>query len=132
MKPRALVLALSLFAVAAVAAPAAGRAQTVVPAKDPADALMKKLLDGLKANDYAAYVADGTPRYQKLGKGAFRLVSARFAPLLMKGYKTTLLTTLRKPDNTTHLWKLEPAGAEEDFELKLVLKAGKVDAFSIL
>jgi hypothetical protein len=135
MSSRALVGSLSLFAAIALATPLvspAAHAETLVPAKDPADALMKKLLDALKANDYAAFVADGTPRHRTLSKGAFGLVSAHLGPMLMKGYKTTVLTILRKPDHSIHLWKLEPAGAEEDFELKLVLKNGKVDAFSIL
>ncbi len=133
-RARTVSLSLSFFALtfsAPVLGPSA-RAETVVPAKDPADALMKKLLDALKANDQAGFVADGTPKHKALARSAFAAVSARFAPLLMKGYKTTWLTTLRKPDNTTSLWKLEPAGAGEDFELKLVLKNGKVDAFSIL
>jgi hypothetical protein len=130
MNLRALVLSLSLVGLAG-AAPVAG-AETVVPAKDPGDALMKGLLDALKANDYAAFVADGTAKHKASAKAAFGRSSARFGPMLMKGYKTTVLTILRKPDVTIHLWKLEPAGADEDFELRLVMKDGKVDSFSVL
>jgi hypothetical protein len=133
MNPRALVLSLVIGLVGGFVdgAPVA-RAETVVPAKDPGDALMKNRLDALKANDYAAFVADGTAKHKTSGKAAFGRLRGRFGPMLTRGYKTTVLTILRKPDGTIHLWKLEPAGEKEDFELKLVLdKDGKVAAFSI-
>ncbi len=127
---RALVLAVSLSLVGFVGA-APARAETVVPAKDPGDALMKSLLDALKANDYAAFVTDGTAKHRASGKAAFARLSARFGPLLMKGYKTTALTIVPKRDASIHRWKLEPAGEKEPFEIELVMKDGKVDAFSI-
>jgi hypothetical protein len=132
MNGRTLVLALALVAPVVLASPGnAAPGEKLVPAKNPADALMKKGLDAVKANDYAAFVADGTAKEKSLSKASFNLVSVHFAPMLLKGYKTTFLATLRKPDNTTHLWKLEPAGGKEDFVIKLVVIDGKVDAFSI-
>jgi hypothetical protein len=110
--------------------PRAARAEALVPAKDPADALMKKGLDALKANSHDLFVADGTPAL-RVGKPAFERLSARFAPMLLKGYKTTSLGTLRKAGRTLHLWKLEPAGAPEDYEIRVVLKDGRVDGFTI-
>jgi alanine racemase len=104
---------------------------TLVPAQDPADALMKKLLDAVKANAYDAYLADATPRMKASGRSSFGVASAHIAPLLLKGYKTTFLTNLRKTDHSVHLWKLEPAGAPEDYEIRLVMRDGKVDAFAI-
>lgn len=106
-------------------------APTLVPAKDPADALMKSLLDAVKANAYEAYLADATPRMKQSGKSSFGVASAHFAPLLLKGYKTIFLAKLRKTDHLVHLWKLEPAGAPEDYEIRLVTRDGKVDAFAI-
>jgi hypothetical protein len=105
----------------------------LVPAKDPADALMKKMLDAVKAASYEDFIADGTPRMKAGGKSAFGVASAHFAPLLLKGYKTTYLTRLRKLDHAVSLWKLEPAGASEDYEIRVVLqlKDGKVDDFRI-
>ena len=108
-------------------------AETLVPAKDPADALMKKMLDAVKAGSYELFVADGTPKMKELGKSSFGVASAHFAPLLRKGYKTTALGTLRKTGRTLHLWKLEPAGAPEDYEIRLATSTqnGKVDGFWI-
>jgi hypothetical protein len=134
MNLRALVVALPLLLPVALAPSGRAGAAPVgklAPAKDPADAQMKKLLDAVKTNDYAAFLADGTPKQRSLDKRSFNLVSVHFAPMLLKGYKTTFLATLRKPDNTTHLWKLEPAGGKEDFVIKLVVIDGKVDVFSI-
>ena len=105
----------------------------LAPAKDPADALMKKMLDAVKAASYEDFIAEGTPKMKAAGKSAFGIASAHFAPLLLKGYKTTYLTRLRKGDRAVSLWKLEPAGAAEDYEIRVVLqvKDGKVDDFRI-
>jgi hypothetical protein len=124
------VLAAAVLCVSAPLAPRAVAADAVVPAKDPADALMKSALDALKANTFDLYVADGTPAL-RAGKPAFERLRGRFAPMLLKGYKTTFLAKLRKTDHTLELWKLEPAGASEDYEIRLVMKDGKVDGFSI-
>jgi hypothetical protein len=120
----------ALLACSMPVAPRAACAEMLVPAKDPADALMKKGLDAIKASSHDLFVAEGTPGL-RAGKPAFDHLSARFAPMLLKGYKTTLLGTLRKGDRTLHLWKLEPAGAPEDYEIRVVLKDGRVDAFTI-
>ena len=106
-------------------------AETLVPAKDPADALMKKMLDAIKAGSYDGFVADATPKMKAAAKSAFGVASAHLAPQLLKGYKTTALGVLRKTGNSVHLWKLEPAGAPEDYEIRLVLEDGKVGGFSI-
>jgi hypothetical protein len=106
--------------------------ETLVPAKDPADALMKKLLDAVKAGSYEAFVEDGTPKMKASGgRSAFGVASAHFAPMLRKGYKTTYLTRVRKSDHAISLWKLEPVGAAEDYVVRVVLKDGKVDGFWI-
>ena len=103
----------------------------LVPAKDPADALMKKMLDALKAGSYEGFVADGTAKMKQGGRSAFGVASAHFAPLLMKGYKTTYLARVRKTGHAITLWKLEPAGAPEDYVIRVVVKDGKVDGFWI-
>jgi hypothetical protein len=106
--------------------------ETIVPAKDPADALMKRMLDAVKAGSYEDFVADGTPEMKaKEGRSAFGVASAHFAPMLMKGYKTTYLGRVRKTDHAISFWKLEPAGAPEDYVIKVVLKGGKVAGFWI-
>src|SRR3954454_6695354 len=103
----------------------------LVPAKDPADALMKKMLDAVKAGSFEAFIADGTAKMKDGGKTPFGVASAHFGPLLRKGYKTTYFGTLRKPGHSVHLWKLEPAGGSEDFEIRLALEGGKVAGFWI-
>src|SRR6267154_870476 len=107
-------------------------AETLVPAKDPADAVMKEMLDAVKAASYEAFVADGTPRMKASGgRSAFGVASAHFAPMLRKGYKTTYLARVRKPDHAISLWKLEPAGASEEYIVRVVMRDGKVDDFRI-
>ncbi|HVU53097.1 MAG TPA: hypothetical protein VHL80_20580 [Polyangia bacterium] len=103
----------------------------LVPAKDPADALMKAMLDALKAGSYDAFVADGTAKMKAGGRSAFGVASAHFAPLLMKGYKTTYLARVRKTGHALSLWKLEPVGAPEDYVIRVAVRDGKVDGFWI-
>jgi hypothetical protein len=105
--------------------------ETVAPAKDPADAPMKRMLDAVKAGSYDDFVAGGTGKFKAGGRTPFGVASAHFAPMLMKGYKTTYLCRLRKADHAVSLWKLEPAGAPEDYVIEVALKDGKVDGFRI-
>jgi hypothetical protein len=135
MTLRVLAVAAVLSTTAYLGSFAAAAPGEMSAAADPADALMKKMLDALKARRFEDFVADGTPKLKSLAKQSFALVSAHFSPLLLGGYKTTYLARLRKPDLAISLWKLEPTGSTkgvpEDFEIRVVLKAGKVDAFSI-
>jgi hypothetical protein len=103
--------------------------ERIMPAKDPADAPMKALLDALKSDAYALWTATA-PKLPG-GKPAFEALRARVGARLLKGYKTTVLGTLRKPDGELHLWKLEPAAAREDFEIRLVMKDAQVTSFAI-
>jgi hypothetical protein len=128
MTLRALAFASLLVACAPRLVGAAGP-ETLVPAKDPGDALMKGLLDALKSNSYALFGTVFSPE-TKLSQPAFERLSRQWAPQLLKGYKTTFLTTLRKPTEELELWKLEPAGSAEDYALIVTFKGGRIAAFS--
>jgi hypothetical protein len=120
-----------LVATIVVVSPLARRpalAEPVVPAKDPADALMKRMLDALKADAYDLWI-ETAPKLT--GKRTFETLRAHYGPMLLKGYKTTYLAKLREADGIVHLWKLEPAESREDFEIRLMLKDGRVEAFVI-
>ena len=130
MTLRVLVAAAVLATTFAVT-PSGAWAEALVSAKDPADAQMKKMLDAVKAGSYQAFLADATPRLKGLGKPSFDLASAHFAPMLLKGYKTTLLGKVRKADHTIDIWKLQPASGPDEYEVRLVTKDGKVDGFQI-
>jgi hypothetical protein len=106
-------------------------AETLVPAKDPADAHMKRMLDAVKAKSYDAFVASGTPRMREQGRTAFGVAAAHFAPILMKGYKTTYLGRIHKPDRAISLWKLQPPGGAEDYLVRVVMMGELVDGFWI-
>jgi hypothetical protein len=128
MKLRVLSAA-ALLVFVAPAARVSAQVEHVMPVKDPADAPMKALLDALKAGAYDLW-RETAPKLPG-GKPAFEALRARVGALLLKGYKTTSLGMLRKPDGDLHLWKLEPAGAREDFEIRLLMKDGQVTSFTI-
>jgi hypothetical protein len=129
MKLRALLVALATVVFVAPAARVSAQVEHVLPVKDPADAPMKALLDALKSNAYGLWT-ETAPRLPG-GKAAFEALRARVGARLLKGYKTTLLGTLRKPDGDLHLWKLEPSAAREDLEIRLLMKDGQVTSFAI-
>jgi hypothetical protein len=130
MKLRALsVAAVAALVFVAPAARVSAQVEHVLPVKDPADAPMKALLDALKAGAYDLW-RDTAPKLPG-GRAAFDSLRARVGARLLKGYKTTSLVTLRKPDGDLHLWKLEPADAREDFEVRLFMKDGQVTSFAI-
>jgi hypothetical protein len=128
MKLRAALLAAVILSVAPATRPSA-QVERIMPAKDPADAPMKALLDALKAGAYDLWRATA-PKLPG-GKAAFESLRARMGARLLKGYKTTSLGTLRKPDGDLRLWKLEPAAAREDFEIRLLMKDAEVESFTI-
>jgi hypothetical protein len=105
--------------------------ETIAPAKDPADAHMKRMMYAIKSGSYEDFAAAGTPEFKAGGRTPFGVASAHFAPMLVKGYKTTYLCRLHKTDHAISLWKLEPAGAPEDYLIKVVMRGGKVSGFWI-
>ncbi|HEX4405169.1 MAG TPA: hypothetical protein VH560_10105 [Polyangia bacterium] len=130
MKLRALVAALAVIVTfVAPATRVSAQVERIMPVKDPADAPMKALLDALKSDAYVLWT-ETAPKLSG-GKLAFEALRARVGARLLKGYKTTPLGTLRKPDGEVHLWKLEPAAAREDFEIRLVMKDAQVTSFAI-
>jgi hypothetical protein len=128
MKLRAALFA-AVIVIVAPATRLSAQVERVMPAKDPADAPMKALLDALKAGAYDLW-RDTAPNLPG-GQAAFERLRARVGARLLKGYKTTALGTLRKPDGDLHLWKLEAAGAREDLEIRLLMKDGQVQSFTI-
>jgi hypothetical protein len=126
MTLRVLVVA-SLLGVAV--APGRAGADGSEPAKDPADTLMKGLLDSLKSNSYPLF-GKVFSQQDKLSQPTFERLSRQWAPQLLKGYKTTFLTRLRKLTEEIQMWKLEPAGSAEDYALIVTLKDGRISAFS--
>ena len=122
-------LAATVVAVVAPATRVAAQVEHIMPVKDPADAPMKALLDALKAGAYDLW-RDTAPKLPG-GKPAFEALRTRVGARLLKGYKTTSLGTLRKPEGDLHLWKLEPAASREDLEIRLLMKDGQVTSFMI-
>jgi hypothetical protein len=127
MTPRVLVVAVVLAASCSMPSPAA--AETVVPAKEPGDALMKGLLDALKSGSYTAYGSVSAPD-TKISQPSFERLSREWAPQLLRGYKTTYLGKVKKPDHDLDLWNLDPAGSPEEFVLMVSVKGGRIAAFS--
>ena len=127
------VLAAGLAAALLLASPPAprvARAEPATVAKDPADVLMKKLLDALKADAYDLWL-ETAPKMRAVSKATFESLHARYGPMLLKGYKTTYLGARRDKEFTVHSWKLEPAASQETFEVRLTTRDDQVEAFAL-
>jgi hypothetical protein len=106
---------------------------TPVRALDPDPAVKKtfdKLIDAVKANDRAAFIAEGTDAVkegmtEKIMDGTSKLLGTR----LKKGYEATYLCQLKIADRQVHLWKMTFKDGGDDMLIRVVLKDGKVDGF---
>jgi hypothetical protein len=127
------MLAAGLAAALLLASPPAPRVACAEPAtvaKDPADVLMKKMLDALKADAYDLWL-ETAPKMRATSKATFESLHARYGPMLLKGYKTTYLGARRDKGLEVHSWKLELAASQETFEVRLTTREDRVETFAI-
>ncbi len=123
----------SALLIAAVAALLAGSAAVSAAAETPKDdaALAAKLITAIEKSDYAAFVADGEPRFQQLPKPQFEAVAAQLAPKLQAGYQLSYLGELRQRGYRVTLWKVVFKDGSDDALATLSVKDGKEGGFWI-
>jgi hypothetical protein len=93
-----------------------------------AEAIMKRIVEAVKARSYDDFLVDADDRVkQGITKQMFEGVAGQLAGRLTKGYKTSYLGGLRQKGYATHLWKMEIAdGKNDDVLVKISVKDGKV------
>jgi len=121
---------LTVCMIAAAFAGSPGAARAAEPQKEDA-AFTSKLLDSIKNDDYAAFVADGTPDFQAITKVNFDQVSAQLAPRFKAGSKVVFLGQLSQHGYRVSLWKISFSDGGDDMLAKLSVKDGKVGGFWI-
>jgi hypothetical protein len=104
------------------------RAHAAEPQKEDA-AFNAKLLDAIKNDDYASFVADGTAAFQGLPKVQFDAVSAQLAPKLKEAHTVTFLGELNQRGFRVTLWKLAYSDGSDDALISLSVKDGKVGGY---
>ena len=98
----------------------------------PVERVFTSLLTAIRADDYAAFVADGEPVFKAaLTRPMLDEVNAQFAPRIKQGYRAIYLGELNQKGYLVYLWKLSYTGGGDDSLASLSLKAGKVGGFFI-
>jgi hypothetical protein len=96
-------------------------------ADDPAEAMVKKMLEATKNKSYDAFLADADDTVRaKLTRQQFDAVANLVGPRLKQGYKLSYLAKLRKGEYATHLWKVEFSDGKDDSLVTMSVKDGKV------
>ena len=96
------------------------------------ESLMKKILTAVENNDYAAFVADGTPEFKAgLTPQMLEGVSTQLVGRMKQGYECLSLGELKQQGFKTYLWKMVIKDGGDDALIKMVMKDGLVAGFWI-
>jgi hypothetical protein len=102
----------------------------VARAADPADGVMKKMMDALRSKNHEAFIADCDDTMRTaLSKDQFDNVAAAMAANLQPGHKIVPLGKLRQKGHTVHLYRLEPPKGADDVLIRMSMKDKKVSGF---
>lgn len=107
---------------------------TAEPTAPPeAERTLKGLLAAAQAEDYEAFIEQGTLRFQNgISKEMFDTVSRQVANRLKAGHSTEFLTEINQCDHRVFLWKLSFADAGNQFIARLAMATdGKVAGFML-
>lgn len=98
-----------------------------------AEKMLKLLLEAIQVENYEAFLASGTERFQQgISKEMFFGISQQIASRLKAGYATEFLTEISQCEHRVFLWKLSFSDAGNQFIARLALTAdGKVAGFML-
>ena len=110
----------------------------VAPAPDltappEAERMLKLLLETIRTENYDAFLAPGTERFQQgISREMFSSVSRQVAARLQAGYTTEFLTEINQCEHRIFLWKLGFSDGGNQFIARLALTVeGKVTGFML-
>jgi hypothetical protein len=96
------------------------------------EALMKKVMTAVENNDYAAFVADGTPEFKAgLTPQMLEGVSQQIAGRMKQGYECLALGELKQQGFKTYLWKMVYKDGGDDSLVRMTMKDSLVAGFWI-
>jgi RNA polymerase sigma-70 factor (ECF subfamily) len=102
------------------------------PGQADASSLFAELLQAIQGNAYDDFVAKGSAFFKAAVPPAMlRGLSAKLGARLATGYQTTLLGSLRRPEGTLWLFRLEFADGGDDALVSMVTDGWQVAGFLI-
>jgi hypothetical protein len=90
-----------------------------------------KLLLAITADDYAAFIANGTASFKGLKKDQFESVVSQIGSNLKSGYDLSYLGDLNQQGYQVTLWRIRFKSGSDDLIATLSMKDGKVGGFWI-
>lgn len=131
MRTRTILVPLAAT-LACLALTAAAPAQAAPSAPPAAQAVLIKMIDAVKAQSFDDFLTDASARLKsQFTRQQFEGICGLYTAPLRKGYKLDYLGQLRQREATVHLWKVSVPDAADETLLRLILKDGKVDGFSV-
>lgn len=115
-----LVLGVALTSPLLLAAQPAGTAQAPI---------VSRLLKAIAQDNYAGFIADGTPGFAAISPEQFDGVAAQVGSRLSDGYRAEYLGKIRKKGQEISVWKVIFDDGEDDMLATLSVSGGKVSSF---
>lgn len=115
-----LVLGAALFGPMLLAAQPAGTAQAPI---------VSRLLKAIAKDNYAGFIADGTPEFAAITPEQFDSVAAQVGSRLSDGYRAEYLGKIRKQGQEISVWKIIFDDGGDDALATLSVTGSKVSGF---
>nr|MBF0685910.1 hypothetical protein [Pseudomonas sp.] len=115
-----LVLGAAMLGPMALAAQPAGTAQAPV---------ISRLLKAIAQDNYAGFIANGTPQFAAITPEQFDAVAAQVGPRLSDGYRAEYLGKIRQQGHEMSVWKIAFDDGGDDLLATLSVSEGKVSGF---
>jgi len=125
---------LAWFFVGAVClALATERQAAAAPSAPPGtEAILVKMIEAVKAQSYDDFLVNADSKLKSgLSRQQFEGICGLYTAPLRKGYRLEYLGQLRQRGTVVLLWKITVVDSPDETLLRMVMKDGKVDGFSV-
>jgi hypothetical protein len=96
------------------------------------EAVLVKMIEAVKAQSYDDFLTHANARLKsQLSRQQFEGICGLYTTPLRKGYKLEFLGQLRQQGTIVLLWKINVADSQDDTLIRMVMKEGKVEGFSV-
>jgi hypothetical protein len=112
----------------------AGERQAVAAPSPPpgTEAMLVKMIEAVKAQSYDDFLSYADAKLKSgLSRQQFEGICGLYTAPLRKGYRLEYMGRLRQRETIVLLWKVTIVDSPDETLLRMVMKDGKVDGFSV-
>jgi hypothetical protein len=96
-------------------------------------AVSVRMIEAVKARSYQDFLTDADAQLKsQVDRTQFEEICSRYAEPLLKGYRLVYMDHLRRRGTLVLLWKLTLGDSQDEALLRIVMRDGKVEDFSVL